>query len=162
MSSLLGIEEKIILVNWDSYEGPEYYEPERAKNSLLSLVSLDNEIENTKTYNNVLFGIGNNHAGTYYPAAREAVKIICEIATKSECEISKNCALEILVDLYCSFEPELGSYSSISSEQLESLIFQEIESLENIFVKMLSLSNESDRNKSLAKELLESIDENRK
>ena len=156
------IENKISSVDWSSFNGPEYYDSEKAKQSLFSLVLLENEIDNSATYNEVLFCIGNNHAGTYYPAAYEAVKIISEILKESPSEISRNCALEIFIDLYCAFEPEMVGYTHFSFEELQSYVSQEIESLDSKLREMVSLSNESDRNKNLANELLDSIAEIRK
>src|SRR5690349_278960 len=58
-------------------------------------------------YHRVLFAIGNNHAGTYWPAALSLIPrlegILCDGT-----EIARKRALDILIDLIASFAPEPG------------------------------------------------------
>src|SRR5262245_44878520 len=58
-------------------------------------------------YHQVLYAFGNNHAGTYYPVALVAVPFLLEIAAHGG-PWARVGALDILVDLTGSFEPEAG------------------------------------------------------
>jgi len=151
--------EQIKLVDWHKYTGVEYFKPKEVAPALISLVNLDDESENHTIYNRILFSIGNNHCGTYYSAIQGALEFILITSIEGKTEISKNCALEILTDLYCSFGPELTPETSHLSEELQSNVKKEIENFYNKFENMAASGNESERNRVLASDLVESIDD---
>ncbi len=113
--------EQINQIDWNEYIVFEYCNKEKAISAIRSLINLKNESEKNKTYNDVLYTVGNNHRGTYYPMIKEILPIIINLAEKSEFEIVRNCSLEVIIDLYC-FEPELYSYNKISHEDLLSFV----------------------------------------
>ena len=115
------IENKIKSVNWDKYSGPEYYAPNRLIESLISLSKFDESQAKNGLDNEVLFSVGNNHAGTYYPAILDAADLLIELERSSEIEATRKCAYVILNDLYY-FGPELGSYDNHTYEQIESFV----------------------------------------
>lgn len=149
--------EKIVSADWKQYNGVAYYSSDKVVDSLSQLCNLTAEEDNEKIYNFVLSSIGNNHGGTYYPAILSALTIIIEIARQGKSEVSRNCAIEILSDLYYCFEPEIENYSKISRQDLETFVRKNIES----FVQENILQSESGRNKKLLKELAEYIHVNK-
>ena len=55
---------------------------------------------NAEITNDVIDSIGNNHAGSYYPAVRDALPLIVHVALQGNHAVSRNCAINILIDLY--------------------------------------------------------------
>ncbi|MBW8182161.1 hypothetical protein [Shewanella nanhaiensis] len=110
---------KLESIDWSQYCGPEYYDPDTVTPALLSLLYLENPSEANDVGDKLLFSIGNNHAGTYYPAILSALEIIIEIEQESKESIRKTCAGAVLGDL-SSFEPDpdLGNYSGTTLEEL--------------------------------------------
>ena len=115
------IEERIRLVRWEQYAGPEYFRPGDLVEALIDLAMFDQSRARHGLDNKVLFAVGNNHAGTYYPAILEAADILIEIEQKSEVPASRKCARAILNDLYY-FSPEVGTYTGHSAEHIESFV----------------------------------------
>ena len=156
--NIKNIQNEIDRIDWKSFSGPEYYEPDRVYSALISLISLKEESLNNKVYNNVLVAIGNNHAGTYYPAVQKALKYIIQTAISGNTEIAKNCALNILIDLYASFCPEIGNNNLATAEELEQKVLNIIEASKENLNNFINNELESFRNIQLAKELLNYID----
>ena len=103
--------------DWERFAGPEYYDPESARRSLRELASIENEAAADTAYNDVLFGIGNSHAGSYYPAALCAVPLLVRISASGQ-PWPRYAALEVLTDLLISFNAEAG-YESFDGELLD-------------------------------------------
>ncbi len=150
---------EIVREGWASFRGPQYYRPDKVADALTSLILLKHTSQENSVYNNVLSAVGNNHGGTYYPVAELALKYILITATTGNSEIARNCALDILFDLYATFVPEIGSYHSITEKDLERRVKQIIASSKGDFNDIISNSSESGRNKSLIKELLDCFEE---
>ena len=150
--------EKIDLTDWKQYSGIEFYQPEKVIKSLKQLYYLTEENENNNTYNIVLFSIGNNHCGTYYPAVKSALPIIIEIAQYGQSEISRNCALEILSDLNYCFSPEIEPYNEFDFQKLEKFVSDSTE----LFLQQEPIQTESSRNQKLRMELIEYIQDSNK
>ena len=123
--------------DWRSFEGPELYEPSEVVPALESLFHLEKEEDIDKTYNRVLWAIGNNHAGTYYPAIRGALEFLLIAALDSESRFSRECAANILFDLYSCFIPEVGSSQDITDIALESFVVRTINSRRKDFERIV-------------------------
>lgn len=117
--------ERIINTDWESYCGPEYYDSREIVDVLTDLVNFDESKAPHGLDNKVLFAVGNNHAGTYYPALLAAVDILMEIERSASNQNSRSCAYAILNNLYY-FEPELGSYLNLSYSEIEKIIKQKL------------------------------------
>ena len=151
--------DKVSSINWPQYSGPEYYNAMKVPEALYQLVRLDREENRDATYNIVLNAIGNNHCGTYYPAVIDAINFIIDTALNNDSEVARNCALDMMIDLYCTFSPELGSYNFLSFDEVEKAFTSKFEFVLDK-LKILSTSNtESTRNKKLAEELVDEISE---
>ena len=106
-------------VDWSSFQ-EDYYKQKEPQASLIALALATQEsregihhikgvipelLLNTSIASNVMFAIGNGHRGTYYPIVREALTFIIQIALYGNHLVARNCAINIMVDLY-HFEPE--------------------------------------------------------
>lgn len=115
------INKKIVEIDWDKYTGPESYDPVRLKQALIALNNYDESNAKNGLDNEILFSLGNNHRGTFYPAVLEALDILISIESSGKLESSRKCAYAVLNDLYY-FEPEVGSYQNHSENELLSFV----------------------------------------
>ena len=129
-------EEKVRSIDWTKYLEPEYYNPEkmdyRPDRTIKALIQLNRfDADDSKVgfgsgiISEVLFAIGNDHRGTYYPAALEAIDLIIEIEKHSESEAARKCAFDTLGDLYY-FQLELGSNDKQLFEAIENTIKEKL------------------------------------
>jgi hypothetical protein len=93
-------------IDWASFEGPKWYRPSEVPSSLRAMMNASSEEDARHAYNRVLSAVGNNHAGTIYPAAAEAVPFILETALRGT-QWPRWSALEVLIELL-SFDAEPG------------------------------------------------------
>jgi hypothetical protein len=122
------IRNKIERLDWKQYCGPEYYEPIKVAPALLDLLNLENPAEANSVGDNVLFSIGNNHAGTYYPVILSALDIIISIEQEASDSVRRICAQAILDDLSCfELDPDLGSFSDKSFEEISEITQTKLE-----------------------------------
>ena len=108
---------------------------------------------NASITSSVMFAIGNDHSGTYYPVIRSALPFIIQIALSGNHVVSKNCAINILIDLY-NFCPEDGSNELMEFVQktIKDMIIENKESFHKFAVDDV-------RNKSLIESLTSIVDE---
>lgn len=103
-------EKKVHSIDWSKYLTSKYHDPEKMsykpERTIKALIHLSryNEDESPPELgagisSEVRFAIGNDHRGTYYPAALEAIDLIIEIEKYSELESARKCAYWILNDL---------------------------------------------------------------
>lgn len=128
-------EEKVRNVEWSKYLEPEYfdpkkmyYNPERTIKALVDLSRceiLDDESTNPGLGGEVRYAIGNDHRGTYYPVALEAIDLIIEIEKHSKLDAARKWAASILNDLYY-FQLELGSDDKQLYEAIENTIKEKL------------------------------------
>jgi len=128
-------EEKVRSVDWTKYLEPEYfdsekihYSPDRTIKALIQLSQYDESKDESGMGmgSEVRFAIGNDHRGTYYPAALEAIDLIIEIEKHSDIEAARKCATAILNDLYY-FQLELGSDDKQLYEAIENIIKEKLQ-----------------------------------
>ena len=118
---LMEIFEKIDQIDWEQYSGSPWYKPEDVAPILKRLASLSQKDQAENIGHIVLSTIGNDHAGTYYPAIESALGIIISIAEQNENPVSKQCALGVLYDLTC-FNADLENYSKTTLKELEEWV----------------------------------------
>ena len=90
---------------WEDIDGPEWYRPTEVPTAFRQVISVTDESSLWDAYNAMLFAVGNNHCGTYYPAVLFALPFIVELASDPPRPIVQECCLEIIIDL-ASFEPD--------------------------------------------------------
>jgi len=161
--------EEVKAINWYDFSGSDFYYPEKVADSLIALAyanqesregMLDNSdlLLNAKVASDVRFAIGNDHSGTYYPAVRKALPFISKIALFGNHLVAKNCAINILIDLYY-FCSECNDDSDSEEELMKfvkSTIERTISENRDVFVNFVV---DDPRNESLVKSLLEIVDE---
>jgi len=155
----MSLVEQIKSVDWDKFKGVEYYKPSDVGPALIALVNLVDENCNEDIYNQVLFAIGNNHGGTYYSAIQDALRFILITAIDGNSEVSRNCSLEMLTDIYCAFGPELTKETFHLYDKFQSNVKREIEECYSQLLELANSVNESQRNRKLASDLVEFIDD---
>ncbi len=91
-------------VRWDLEAQPPSNAKDEVANALraLSVASPDTSDE---AYSRMLYALGNNHAGTYYPVALAAVPFLAAILRDGG-PTARLRTLDVLIDLVGSFEPE--------------------------------------------------------
>ncbi|WP_422378436.1 hypothetical protein [Roseibium sp.] len=109
------LEKSILETDWSRFDGPEEYNPDEVAPALLDLLHLQHEGQADRIQSMVLFAVGNNHRGTYYPALAIAIDFIIEIERQAASRVGKNSAREILYDLKC-FEPDQQGQKVLSQE----------------------------------------------
>lgn len=127
-------EEKVRSIDWTKYLEPEYYDPEKIayfpEKTIRALIKLNQYSELEDDFSGlsgeVRYAIGNDHRGTYYPAALEAIDLIIEIEKHSDLEAARKCAAAILNDLYY-FRLELGSDDNQLYEAIENIIREKLQ-----------------------------------
>ncbi len=104
-------------VDWDSFPGPTYehegrvvemYDPRKVPRALRTLTEATSEELAWNAHDHFLFSIGNDHRGTLYPAAAAAMPFVVDIARRTDCVWASFAALNVLIDIVASFEPENG------------------------------------------------------
>lgn len=155
-------------VDWDNYSNIKYFDSKKVIRSLYKLAKVDKEslkgihrlrgsnlnyLMNAKICNDVLSSIGNNHRGTYYLPVKDALPFIIQIALNGDNIVSRNCAIDILIDL-CSFssEPDSKELTSFVQETIRLVI----ENNKNNFIEFAKTDT---RNDELIKFLFTCIDE---
>jgi len=92
---------------FEAYPQPEWNTRSSVKTALSSMDDVKSEAESRAAYHTLLYAVGNNHAGTYFPVA---LAVIPELGGKldSKSQWTRHAAVNVLVDLCCSFHPEQG------------------------------------------------------
>jgi hypothetical protein len=154
--------ESLEKVSWRSYAQPEWNCDDTVPAALRGLSACTSESASIKAYQTVLFALGNNHAGTYYPVALAALPFLSEILQGSG-EWARITTLNILIDLCGSFEPESGFEMVVSPagerSQLRVLLQQAIAHLSPQIRSIPASQTAVPRERELASELLKWIAE---
>jgi len=151
-------------VAWGSLAQPTWNLPDTVPSSLVVLASCASEATSRDAYNRVLYALGNNHAGTYYPVVLSALPFLGKIL---ECggNWARIAALDILIDLSASFEPEPGfeivTTSSGEPMELSNLLRERTADLRGVVRKIAAGGAAGDRERALAMELLNYLEEDR-
>jgi len=164
-------------VNWNRFssEAWSHYKPENVPHALIALAladkgsadflyikkgekipDSDDMLSNAPVEFAVYDAIGNNHAGVYHAAIREALPFIIQVALFGNHLVARHCAIDILITLYCTFSP--SSWSD-ESKELEKFVKETIRStvLENR-QNLNEFALACEENKLLVDELMEIID----
>jgi hypothetical protein len=96
--------ERLHNVNWDGIPQPPWNQPDDVPQALQAVATATGD-NASKIYSRLLFALGNNHAGTYYPVALWVIPFLGEVLRHGSA-VSKEIVLDALVDLAGSFAPE--------------------------------------------------------
>ena len=148
--------EDLLKVNWSELCQPEWNQAGAIPNALQKLACATDEDAARKSYNALLYALGNNHAGTYYPAAVAAIPFLGEILEHGA-DWPREMVLDILVDYSYSFVPELRDMNGLesSAKQVEFTMRESIAKLRPLVEKIANSAGSPPRLRALAQELLE-------
>jgi hypothetical protein len=152
---LNGIEE----VRWDLEAQPSSNTKDEVVSALRSL-SLASPETGDAAYSRMLYALGNNHAGTYYPVVLAAVPFLGAILRDGGATARLR-TLDVLIDLVGSFEPEPGFEvveSSAGRRSLKNLLKEKVLTLVAQIERRRSDAASSEEAK-LAQELLDLLNE---
>jgi hypothetical protein len=107
MSNNLRPLEEVDLVDWVALAQPDWNTPSSVPRAIRRLALARTEEDSWAAYNDVLFAVGNNHAGTYHPIALAALPFLACIL-RSPSPVARQRVLDILIDLSDSFVPAPG------------------------------------------------------
>jgi hypothetical protein len=110
--------ETISVVKWSELPQPKFNSPDEIPAALRGMIRVKSETEAQSAYHRVLSALGNDHAGTYYPVAIHAVPFLVEMLGH-DTDFVREAALDVLVDLLGSFEPDAGFRTIYNSTGME-------------------------------------------
>lgn len=94
-------------VDWASIPGPPSYQPGKVPEALTGVAKATSKTDAHSAYQRFMASIGNDHAGTLYPAALTAIDFILELA-RSDQPWVRVASLEVLRDCATSHVAEPG------------------------------------------------------
>ena len=92
-------------VLWASKAQPEWNADDDVPKALLALATAVERDEASRAYHRLLFAVGNNHAGTYFPVVLDALPYL-RIILEGGTALQRGTVLGILLDLTGSFAPD--------------------------------------------------------
>jgi len=92
-------------VKWAEAPQPKWNSPTEVPEALRALSNIEDEMDAQRAYHRLLYALGNDHAGTYYPVALWVVPFLGE-TLHHERPLVRETTLSVLLDLVGSFEPE--------------------------------------------------------
>lgn len=95
------------MIPQEVYPQPEWNTPDSVSKALEAVSNASDKESSQSAYNKLLYAVGNNHAGTYYPVALSIFTDIEAILRSGEMW-PQHTVIEALIDLFISFVPELG------------------------------------------------------
>ena len=98
-------------VDWLSFEQPSWNREESVPQALRTVAEASSEDEGSGAYHRLLYALGNNHAGTYYPVVLPALPFMIRLLSEGS-TWARITILDALVDLAGSFEPETNCQGS--------------------------------------------------
>lgn len=87
------------------YPQPEWNAPDSISVALESVAQARDSESSSRAYNKLLYAIGNNHAGTYFPVVLAVMPAI-ELTLRNGEPWPQRTVLEVLLDLQSAFCPE--------------------------------------------------------
>ncbi|MGR6872726.1 hypothetical protein ACU6U9_10550 [Pseudomonas sp. HK3] len=115
------LKKEINSVDWSSFDGPSSYDAKVMPYVLNALMELDSAERAEDVGHQLIYAIGNDHAGTYYPVVLKAFDYIIAIGNDTKNKACKTCALAILNDMYY-FEPDMSGYDSCTADELKIFV----------------------------------------
>lgn len=89
------------------YPQPDWNNADSVSLALEAVLNANDEKSSQAAYNKLLYSVGNNHAGTYYPVVLAIFSDIEKILGSGE-NWPQHTIIEVLIDLFTSFMPAPG------------------------------------------------------
>lgn len=154
--------ERVNDISWSSFSQPPWNGEGTVPSALVLLSNCTSKSEAVIAYHRVLYALGNNHAGTYYPVVLQALPFLGEIVQQGT-PAAREGALDVLIDLIGSFCPEPGfekiDTAGARSVDLEMSLLRAAQGLRPVLTSIEMTDQTSSRMGELARDLLELLDE---
>jgi len=143
-------------VSWGSFAQPDWNESDTVPQALLSVANASSNGEAASAYDKMLYALGNNHAGTYYPFVVPTLAFLAQIVAQCG-SFAREAALDVLVDLLGAFHPEPG-YEWVTGadgavKDLRELVREGVSQMSSILGVVTDSEPSASRAKALAAEL---------
>jgi hypothetical protein len=127
--------------------------------ALRALASAASDDAAQSAYHRVLFAVGNDHAGSYFPIVLDAVPFLGEILEFGT-RRSRARTLDVLIDLVGSFGPDPGiaTQDEVPPEDLPALLRARVEAFRPTLQRLVADSSAPDV-QSLARDLIGCLSE---
>ncbi len=142
-------------IHWSHYAQPTWNAVDEVPSAIRALAD-GADLDRQRAYNRMLYALGNNHAGTYFPVVLPAIPFFGEILRGPEL-VARLRTLDVLIDLVGPFGPDL-EHEEVDSvaglRSLKAMVQEAVASLSGD-VERLHRGPEDDEEARLAGELLE-------
>ena len=114
----------VLNLPFDAYPQPEWNTPETVVKAFEEVERAGDDDSVWRAYNSLLYALGNNHAGTYYP-------VVLAIAPRAAAVLrgsnpwAHHAMVEIIICLLVTFEPEPG-FETYQGEAVPPLLWREM------------------------------------
>ncbi|HBL26345.1 MAG TPA: hypothetical protein DD490_05870, partial [Acidobacteria bacterium] len=127
--------------------------------ALRALAFAASEEDAEVAYHRVLFAVGNNHGGSYFPIVLDAIPFLGEVLGGGT-RFGRARALDVLIDLISSFEPdpEILVQEGLRPDELPGMLHASVDRLRPI-LQVLATDSAVPELQRLARELIDSLDE---
>lgn len=151
--------ETIDQVEFSRRQRPANAPPGEVAAALRALAFAVSDADADQAYHRVLYSVGNDHSGSYFPIVLDIVPYLGEILVVGA-HRTRARALDVLIDLLASFgpDPDVLSQDDMQPEQLPVLLKSRVESLRPILENLVSDQSESEVPR-LAQDLLKCLDD---
>jgi hypothetical protein len=106
-------------VRWDEFVQPAWNTRDEVPSALRALADTTNS-DGSTAYHRLLYAVGNNHSGTYFPVVIPTIPFIGQILERAQLAARLR-ALDVLVDLVGSFSPDPAFGQVATSQGLRCL-----------------------------------------
>lgn len=159
VTDLISLFEQIDVEPWQRFSQPEWNKPHSVSKALHAVCNAKNGAASSDAGDLLLYAVGNNHAGTYFPVLLGTLPFLEQILCCNE-PWPVRIVLCVLDDLVASFQPEPGY------EIAEGVDGEKIDVAKHFKASMLKLCpqltllvNMDQFNASVAQQLLDLINE---
>ena len=141
-------------VRWDEFAQPHWNARDEVPSALRALADTTKSDDST-AYHRLLYAVGNNHSGTYFPVVLPTIPFIGQILEQAQLAARLR-ALDVLVDLVGSFSPDPAFGQVATSQGLRSLhrLLNEAVRGQAVAIERCRSNSESPEEARLAEELL--------
>jgi hypothetical protein len=100
-------------IDFSIYPQPEWNGPQSVSTALELVIQARDKESSNSAYDRLLYAVGNNHAGTYFPVILAVMPHLETILHRGE-PWAQRTVLEALIDLFSSFVPEHETFEGVS------------------------------------------------
>ncbi len=109
-------------IDWSKYAGNGFATPQQMIQALTDLLTVADEADTERVYNQLMNAVAHDHSGTYFPAMLEALPFILFAAIQPHNPVASNIALCFLWDIYYCFWGSVGDYTGCSERELDEFV----------------------------------------